>query len=54
MVGSPRSASSRRIAWVTLVTCSYNDNDGRYIVALRKLREGETEEEMRALMEEAR
>ena len=39
---------------LTLVTCSYNDDDGRYIVALRKLREGETEEEMRALMEEAR
>ena len=37
-----------------LVTCSYNDDDGRYIVALRKLREGETEEEMRALMAEAR
>ena len=36
---------------LTLVTCSYNDDDGRYIVALRKLREGETEEEMRALME---
>ena len=35
---------------LTLVTCSYNDDDGRYIVALRKLREGETEEEMRALM----
>lgn len=39
---------------LTLVTCSYNDDDGRYIVALRKLREGETEEEMRALMAEAR
>ena len=39
---------------LTLVTCSYNDDDGRYIVALRKLREGETEEEMRALIEEAR
>ena len=39
---------------LTLVTCSYNDDDGRYIVALRKLREGETEEEMSALMEEAR
>ncbi len=36
---------------LTLVTCSYNDDDGRYIVALRKLRAGETEEEMRALME---
>ena len=36
---------------LTLVTCSYNDDDGRYIVALRKLREGETEEEIRALME---
>ena len=39
---------------LTLVTCSYNDDDGRYIVALRKLREGETEEEIRALMAEAR
>lgn len=39
---------------LTLVTCSYNDDDGRYIVALRKLRAGETEEEMRALMAEAR
>ena len=39
---------------LTLVTCSYNDDDGRYIVALRKLREGETDEEMRALMAEAR
>ena len=38
---------------LTLVTCSYNDDDGRYIVALRKLREGETEEEIRALMAEA-
>ena len=38
---------------LTLVTCSYNDDDGRYIVALRKLRAGETEEEMRALMAEA-
>ena len=36
---------------LTLVTCSYNDDDGRYIVALRKLRDGETEEKMRALME---
>lgn len=39
---------------LTLVTCSYNDDDGRYIVALRKLRDGETEEKMRALMAEAR
>ena len=39
---------------LTLVTCSYNDDDGRYIVALRKLREGETQEEIRALMAEAR
>ena len=38
---------------LTLVTCSYNDDDGRYIVALRKLREGETQEEIRALMAEA-
>ena len=38
---------------LTLVTCSYNDDDGRYIVALRKLRAGETEEEMRALMAKA-
>ena len=37
---------------LTLVTCSYNDDDGRYIVALRKLREGETQEEIRALMTE--
>ena len=38
---------------LTLVTCSYNDEDGRYIVALRKLRAGETEEDVRALMKEA-
>ena len=32
---------------LTLVTCSSSDADGRYIVALRKLRPGETEQEMR-------
>ena len=37
---------------LTLVTCSYNDDDGRYIVALRKLREGETEEDVREMMAE--
>ena len=35
---------------LTLVTCSYNDDDGRYIVALRRLRPGETEGSMRALV----
>ena len=35
---------------LTLVTCSYGDDDGRYIVALRKMRDGETEEDIRALM----
>ena len=38
---------------LTLVTCSYNDADGRYIVALRRLRQGETEAQMRALIAEA-
>ena len=37
---------------LTLVTCSYNDDDGRYIVALRELREGETEEDVREMMAE--
>ena len=32
---------------LTLVTCSSSDADGRYVVALRKLRPGETEQEMR-------
>lgn len=37
---------------LTLVTCSYNDDDGRYIVALRRLRDGETEEDVRAMLAE--
>ncbi len=35
---------------LTLVTCSYADEDGRYIVALRKLRPGEDERQMRDLI----
>lgn len=38
---------------LTLVTCSYGDDDGRYIVALRKLRPGESGEDIRAMVEGA-
>lgn len=34
-----------------LVTCNYSINDGRFVVALRELREGETEEGARRLLE---
>jgi len=37
-----------------LVTCSYNDSDGRYILALRQLRPGESEEDIRALVTQAK
>lgn len=33
-----------------LVTCNYSVNDGRFCVALRMLREGETEEDVQALV----
>ena len=33
-----------------LVTCDYTKDDGRFILALRQLRDGETAEEMRALI----
>jgi len=38
---------------LTLVTCSSAEEDGRYIVALRRLRPGETEEDVRALVAKA-
>ncbi len=34
-----------------LVTCSYNTNDERFILALRRLREDETEESITALLQ---
>lgn len=37
-----------------LVTCEYTHNNGRFMVALRALREGETEEDMYALVQNAK
>ena len=36
-----------------LVTCNYSVDDGRFVLALRQLRPGETEEDMRALIGQA-
>ena len=33
-----------------LVTCEYVHDNGRFVVALRELRDGETEDQMRELM----
>ena len=38
---------------LSLVTCSYDDDNGRLIVMSRSLREGETAEEMAALVMQA-
>ena len=38
---------------LSLVTCSYNNNNGRLVVMLRALRDGETAEAMTALVSEA-
>ena len=38
---------------LSLVTCSYGNDNGRLIVMLRSLREGETAEEMAALVQQA-
>lgn len=40
-------------ALLTLSTCSYNYDNGRLLVACRRLRTNETPEEMRALMQQA-
>lgn len=37
-----------------LVTCEYTHNNGRFMVALRALREGENEQDMRALIQKAK
>lgn len=37
---------------ITLVTCSYTHDDGRYLLTARLLREGETEEEIMKLFEQ--
>ena len=37
-----------------LVTCEYVHDNGRFVVALRELRDGETEEQMRELMRDAK
>lgn len=37
-----------------LVTCEYTHNNGRFMVALRALREGETDAEMRSLIQKAK
>jgi sortase B len=36
-----------------LVTCNYSVDDGRFCVALRMLRDGETEDDARALVDQA-
>lgn len=38
---------------LTLVTCSYNQGNGRFLVIARKIREGETEDGMKIAMQEA-
>ena len=38
---------------LSLVTCSYGSDNGRLVVMLRSLREGETAEEMAALVQQA-
>ena len=38
---------------LSLVTCSYNNDNGRLVVMLRALREGETAQEMTALVAQA-
>jgi len=37
-----------------LVTCDYTNTSGRFILCLRRLRPGETEDAMRALVEQVR
>lgn len=39
---------------ITLVTCSYTQDDGRFLIVGRKLREGETTESIAALMANAK
>lgn len=41
-------------ALLVLVTCDYADDDGRFIVALREIREGEREDELSLLVGQAR
>ena len=39
---------------LSLVTCSYSMDNGRFIIMCRKLREGETPEQMEALLQQAK
>ena len=39
---------------LSLVTCSYSMDNGRFIIMCRKLREGETPEQMSALLQQAK